>query len=149
MVRRPPEWPQPYPCSKGRYVMSLRIVALLNVLVGLVFAVALLAAPAFLLSTYALSTNDVGLLLARLLGAEFLALNVLCLLALRQLGNPAVRRAVVIGRILSEGTGGVVALLAKVAGMGNEMVWSIPALYLAFALLYAYFLVRLPRDTKA
>jgi hypothetical protein len=129
--------------------MSLRVFATINLIVGLVFGVALLAAPGFLLGTYALPTTDVTLLVARLMGAEFLGLNVLTLLLLGQLEGAPVRRAVVIARGLAEASGAVVALIGKLAGMGNAMLWSVPALYTLFALGYLYFLIRLPRDVKA
>ncbi|HEV2237211.1 MAG TPA: hypothetical protein VGR57_11170, partial [Ktedonobacterales bacterium] len=99
--------------------------------------------------TYGLHTTDVTLLVARLMGAEFLGLNLLTLLLLGQLENAPVRRAVVVARGLDEATGAVVALIGKLAGMGNAMLWSVPALYILFALGYLYFLIRLPRDTKA
>jgi hypothetical protein len=134
---------------EGGNAMSLRVLALANLIVGLVFGVALLAAPAFLLGTYSLPTTEVTLLVARLMGAEFLGLNVVTLLLLPQLGSLPVRRALVVARGLSEGAGAVVALIGKLGSIGNVMLWSVPALYGIFALGYLYFLLRLPRDAKA
>jgi hypothetical protein len=100
--------------------MSLRVLALVNLIVGLLFAVLLLLVPGFLLGTYALPTTDVSLLLARLLGAEFFGYNVINLLLLPHLGSGPVRRAVVIARTLSEGSGAVVALLGKLGGWATR-----------------------------
>jgi hypothetical protein len=129
--------------------MSLRVLALANLIVGLVFGVGLLIAPAFLLGTYNLPTSDVTLLVARLLGAEFIGFNVMTLLVLGQLENPPVGRALVIARAASEGTAAVVAWIGKLAGMGNALLWSVPVIYTLFALGYLYCLIRLSWDSKA
>lgn len=129
--------------------MALRVLALLNLIVGLAFGVGLLIAPGFLLSTYGLPTSDVTLLVARLMGAEFIGLNLMTLLILGQLENPPVARALVIARGLGEGSGAVVAWIGKLAGMGNAMLWSVPALYTLFALGYLYFLIRLSWEARS
>jgi hypothetical protein len=129
--------------------MSLRTLALVNLIVGLAFGVALLAAPGLLLRSYGLLCDDVTALVGRLLGAEFVGLNVLTLLLLGQLGSAPVRRALVIARALAEGGGAIVTLIGKLQGMGNALLWSVPAIYGLFALGYLYFLIRLPRDTRA
>jgi hypothetical protein len=71
------------------------------------------------------------------------------LLLLGQLEHAPVGRALVIARGLSEGTGAVVAWIGKLGGMGNAMLWSVPALYTLFALGYLYFLIRLSWHAKA
>jgi hypothetical protein len=128
--------------------MALRVLALVNLIVGLLFGVALLVAPGFLLGTYGLSTGDVTLLVARLLGAEFLGLNLITLLLLGQLVNAPVARALVIARGLSEGTGAVVAWIGKAQVMGNTLLWSVPVIYTIFALGYLFFLIRLSWDAR-
>lgn len=129
--------------------MSLRVLALVNSIVGLIFGVGLIFAPAYLFGTYGLQTSDVTVLVARLMGAEFLGLNVITLLLLGQLETPPVGRALVYARGLSEGAGALVAWIGKVGGMGNDLLWTVPAIYTVFALGYLYFAIRLSWDAKA
>jgi hypothetical protein len=135
--------------------MSLRVLALANVIVGLAFGVGLVFAPDFLLGSYGLQTSAVTVLVARLMGAEFLGFNTMTLLVLGQLENPPVGRALIFGRLLSEGSAAIVAWIAlvtgmgKVAGQGNTMLWTIPAIYTVFTLGYFYFLVRQSWDSKS
>ena len=135
--------------------MSLRVLALANLIVGLIFGVGLVFAPGFLLGTYGLPTNDVTLLVARLMGAEFLGFNTMTLLVLGQLDNPPVGRALIFGRLIGEGSAALVAWIALVTGMGtvaghgNVTLWSIPAIYTLFTLGYFYFLVRQSWDAKS
>lgn len=122
--------------------MSLKTLLSVNAIVGLVFGLALLFAPGILLATYGLGTDGTTLLIARLLGAEFLGYNVVSLLVRNQVTEPRLGRSFVIARFLSEGLGFVVALLARLAGMGNSTVWTVVGLYALFTLGYLYFLVR-------
>lgn len=125
--------------------MKLNTFLAINAVVGLAFGVALLLAPAALLNFNGVQTDRVGLVLARLFGAEFVGFNIVTWLV-RNYQDGSGRRVVVLGHTISESLGFVVAILAKLGGLGNAMFWGIVAVYLVFALGYAYFQFTRPQS---
>jgi hypothetical protein len=122
--------------------MSLKTLVTVNAVVGLAFGAALLLVPGFVLATYGLATENTTLLFARLLSVGFLGFNTASFLLRNQVDDRRIGRSLVIARCLSEGGGFVVSLLGKLAGLGNNLVWTIVAIYGLFALGYLYFLAR-------
>ena len=94
--------------------------------------------PGSLLTLNGIQTDQAGLAVARLFGAEFIGFNVVTWLARNGQGSSG-RRFVILGHAISESLGFLVALTAKLAGMGNNLFWGIVAIYLVFALGYVYF----------
>jgi len=122
--------------------MSLKALVSFNEVVGMIFGLALLFAPGFLLATYGLGADDATLLIARLLGAEFLGFNTVSLLVREHIDEPAIGRSFVIGRCLSEGSGFAVSLLGALMGVGNGLVWVIVTLYALFTVGFLSVLLR-------
>ena len=118
--------------------MKLNTFLAINAVVGLVLGVVLLLIPRVFLALNGVQTDAVGLALARLFGAEFVGFNIVTWLA-RNSPDPSARRIVVLGHLISESMGFIVALLAKLSGLGNTLFWGIAAVYLIFALGFAYF----------
>jgi hypothetical protein len=120
-------------------MLKLRTLLTVNSLVGIAFGVALLAAPGLLLRLYGLPGDTTALLFARLVGAELLGINVPTWMARTSPGGPAAAFAV-IGHALSETLGFGITLAAALAGFGNQMVWSVVAIYGLFAVGNLYFI---------
>jgi hypothetical protein len=110
---------------------------IIKAVVCLVFGLGMLLAPAWLMGLYDMSLGEGGMVMTRLLGASFLLLTVTLGLA-SQAGPSKARRAISIGVIVGDLIGFVVGLIAAISGVGNGLVWSIPALYLLLALGFAY-----------
>ena len=118
--------------------MRLSTFLTMNAAVGLVFGTVLLAVPGLLLAFNGIHTDETGLAIARLFGAEFIGFNLITWLV-RDGRDSASTRLVVFGHAVSESLGFVVALAAKLAGLGNNFFWGIVVIYLLFAIGYAYF----------
>ncbi len=126
--------------------MKLNTFLAVNAVVGLVFGITLLVIPSYLLTINGVQTDQAGLVLARLLGAEFIGFNIVTWLA-RNIGSSSERRFVVLGHTVSETFGFIVALMAKLSGLGNNMFWGIVAIYFIFALGYAYYQFAKPNNS--
>ena len=134
--------------------MRRKIHLLLTVaaVIGLVFGLGLLVAPAPLLRLYGLTTDTTGLLLARLFGVEFIGYNIVAWLtrAADPLPTDSAPRALVRAHLVSETFGAVVSA-AAVRGLGNPLLWTVTALYamLAAAFLWATLALRRGRTRAA
>ncbi|MFQ5945570.1 MAG: hypothetical protein ACE5NC_04890 [Anaerolineae bacterium] len=117
--------------------MTVKNVLMLNALVALVFGVALAVVPEQLLSIYEVTTDSAGLLLAQLFGAAALGYAFLTWFA-RDSAGPGSEGGLVLALTIGWGVGFIVALLGQLSGVMNTLGWSIPALYLLFALAYGY-----------
>ena len=118
--------------------MKLSTFLTINAVVGFVFGTVLLLIPGFLLAFNGIHTGETGLAIARLFGAEFIGFNIITWLV-RDARDTSSTRLVILGHIVSESLGFVVALAAKLAGLGNNFFWAIVITYLVFAVGYAYF----------
>jgi len=119
--------------------MKLNTLLGINAIVGWTTAAALLLIPDAFLSFSGVHLTGEGLVIARLLGVEFLAFN----LATWPARNPeykAARRLFVIGHATSEMLGFLVLLMAKLGGLGNSLLWGFVAVYLSLGLGFLYFL---------
>ena len=119
---------------------KIRILLSVNALVGLAFGAALLLVPAALLHIYGLTVDGTSVLVARLLGVEFLGLNVLTWIARKTdpyaAGSAA--RAAVRAHLVSESAGALVSAWGAAEGIGNPMVWGVPVFYFAFAAAFLW-----------
>jgi len=118
--------------------MKLNPFLAVNAATGLVLGLVLILVPRPFLAFNGIEADAVGLTIARLFGAEFIGFNIATWMA-RSSSDPSARRIVVLGHFVSESLGFILALLAKLAGLGNALFWGIVAVYLFFALGFAYF----------
>ena len=118
--------------------MKLGNLLTAGAVVTLVFGLSLVLVPGGLLSLYGITVNDAGLLIARLFGAAFLGFTVLNWSA-RKAADSEILRGIVLANLLMDAVGFVVTLLGQLAGLANALGWSFVALYLLFALGFAYF----------
>lgn len=124
--------------------MKLNTFLAVNAIVGLVLGAVLLVIPQMFLTLYDIQADAGGLAIARLFGAELIGFNIATWLA-RTGQDDSARRVVVLGHLFSESLGFIVALIAKLSGLGNTFFWIIVAVYLAFALGFAYFRFAKPK----
>jgi len=111
---------------------KLRLLLTVNSLVGILFGAVLVAAPGLLMRMYDLPGGLGADLFARLLGAELLGLNIgTWFVRERPEGEGAA--FAVLGHCVSETFGFAVSIGAALAHVGNDMVWSVVALFALFA----------------
>jgi hypothetical protein len=118
--------------------VKLRNLLMAGAVVTLIFGLSLVVIPDLLLSLYGITVNDAGILIARLFGAAFLGFTVLNWSA-RRAADSEVLRGIVLANLMMDAVGFVVTLLGQLAGLSNALGWSCVALYLLFALGFAYF----------
>ncbi len=118
--------------------MKLGNLLMAGAVVTLIFGLSLVLIPGTLLSLYGITINGAGIVLARLFGAAFLGFTVLNWSA-RNAADDQVLRGIVLANLLMDAVGFIVTLLGQLAGLANALGWSCVALYLLFALGFAYF----------
>ncbi len=117
--------------------MSLRNLLIVDAVVGFVLGVAFVFATGPLLSVYGITLDTAGTLVAQLFGAVVIGFATLNWLA-RNVTDPETRQAVVYGNLVGYVIGFVVILIGQLGGIANAVGWSTVAIYLLFALGFAY-----------
>lgn len=99
---------------------------------GILFGLAFLAAPAPTMEIYGVSPETSGIVLGRYFGVALVGtgvLNILC----RDVHDPAALRGLLVGNAVAGVCGTAVALWQIGSGLGNVMVWSTVVIYAALA----------------
>ena len=125
--------------------MRLSTLLVVAAAVAAVFGVGFVVASGPLLSTYGITLDKAGTLIAQLFGALLIGLAVLNWYA-RNLTDPEARRAVVFGNLAGDAVGFVVILIGQLAGIANALGWVNVAIYLLLALGFAYVQFMQPRN---
>ena len=112
----------------------MAIVAVVAGLFGLGFVVI----PEQVLSFYGAAPDAGANYMAQLLGASLLGFAVILWLCKDAKDSP-VRQAILLGLIVADGVGFVVALIVQLGGGINALGWSTVLIYLLFALGFGYF----------
>jgi hypothetical protein len=126
--------------------MSFRTLLTITGLLGVVFGLAFLVAPAGTMQVYGTTTDPTGLFMARFFGAA-LVYAALLLLALRNLEGPfvvAVARAACIGELV----GLWVALRLQFSQLVNGLGWSSVAIYGLLAVAFGMIAFRAPAGVR-
>ena len=120
--------------------MTLRNFLTAASIVAFAFGLGFVLIPTQLASLYNVALNPGGAFVGQLLGAAFIGFGVLNWLA-RNVTDPQLTRAVVLGNLVGDAAGFVLALLGQLAGVGgvNQLGWSTVLIYLLFASGFAYF----------
>jgi hypothetical protein len=125
--------------------MSLRNLLVVDAVIGVAFGVAFVVATGPLLSVYGITLDKPGTLVAQLFGAVLIGFAVLNWLA-RNVTEPEMRQAVVIGNLVGYVIGFVLSLIGQLGGIANAVGWSTVAIYLLFTLAFAYVQFLGPRN---
>lgn len=107
-------------------------------ILALIFGLAFLLVPAQFLGLYGLSLDPSFQWIARYLGSAFAGLAVLTWMGRNVPSGPALR-AILMGDFVVSLTGLVVAVLDRLYGEGNSLVWLTVVLYLLLTLGFGYF----------
>ena len=118
--------------------MKLSTLFTINAIIAAVFGISFVLIPATMLSIYGITLSPAGVVLARLLGAEFLSYSALTWLA-RNLGETETQRIIILGCLIGFGIGFIAALMGQLKGVFNLLGWSNVIIYLLFTLGYGYF----------
>jgi len=116
---------------------NLRNVFLVNALVDLIFALALLIGPETVLRLLRLSSDNPVIFMARLFGGSLVGLGLLAWFA-RDFADLKARDGAAISLFLMSVLAFIVTLLATVAGWLRVAGWPIVLIFLAFTLSYGY-----------
>ena len=120
--------------------MKLNLWLTLGAIVFAVFGIALLVAPDWMGTIYALNLNDGGIYLAVLLGAAFVFAATASWFARNSSETEPAVRGIVLASFVGDTLGFVCSLIAMLMGRMNSLGWLNVALYGVFALVFAYFL---------
>lgn len=118
--------------------MKLRNLYLLNSVVSLVFALALLLMTPVMLSLFGMNNNAETRTLCQLLAVE-LVVNGLVTLSARDVTDPQARSAINYANMIAGVLGFVVALNATLTGVFGWFGYVIVGIYAFMALAFAYF----------
>jgi hypothetical protein len=117
--------------------MKLRTYLMIVAVVALLYGLGLLLLPAFMATTYGFGTSASEILLARFFGVGMLTLGLINWLA-KDLTGASVK-PVILGGLIGDAVGVVVALMGTLSGVMSAVGWSAVAIYAVFTLGFAYF----------
>ena len=118
--------------------MTLRNLLLVNGIILLVFALAILLLPGTILDLFGLTAGDSEKLLGQLVGVELLA-NALVSLFAMDVGELKIKHAFTLGFFIADGIGFIVTAGGVLSGTMNALGWIIAGAYLLLALGFGYF----------
>jgi hypothetical protein len=118
----------------------MRFQTLLTIagVLGVVFGLGFLFAPAAVLARYAVTTDAAGLFMAQFFGAALMQLA-LVFIFLRRVEDVAIIKAIALGACAGELLGLWVALRIQLGGQVSAMGWSTVAIYALLSLGFARF----------
>ena len=117
--------------------MQLKTFLTINGIIGIITGVFFLLFPQNALSFSGIATDESAILITRLLGAEFIGLNLLTWL-LRNSDNSGALKNLLVARCVSENGGFIILFSAILSGNDGAGLWMLAASYLAFGLGYIY-----------
>lgn len=116
--------------------MKLSYLMMVNGVVGFIFGSLLLWVPSLAFTLLDVDASGAGKPILQLLGAAVLAYAIATLAGGSDEDRPQIQKLMALTRLISEGIGAFVLLLAVLGGGANAMLWVLLALYLAFTLGY-------------
>jgi hypothetical protein len=127
--------------------MSLATFFVIRAIVALLFGIPLALAPAALVSTYGLTTDAVGVLMARQVGATLIGIGVLCL-ASRRTTELKSLQGITLGLFIGDSAGFITSLVGQLSPGASPLHWVNVLIWLLLALGFAYLrFVKLRKET--
>jgi len=117
--------------------MKLRTFLMIVAVVALLYGLGLLLLPTFMATTYGFGTSASEILLARFFGVAMLTLGLINWLA-KDLTGASIK-PIILGSLIGDAVGAIVALMGTLSGVMNAVGWSAFGIYLVFTLGFAYF----------
>jgi hypothetical protein len=118
--------------------MSFKGLLTVAGVIGVLFGLAFILAPAPVLAQYGVQTDAAGLFVGRLFGAALLELGLVFFLV-RRVEEPSAMRAIALGACIGELAGLWIALRIQLTGLTNAMGWSTVVIYGLLALGFGRF----------
>lgn len=118
--------------------MKLSALMIVNAIVAAVFGIGFVLVPGQVMSLYGPETGAALDLMCQLFGAALIGFAALSWIA-RNAPDSETRRAIVLAFFVGDFVGCVVALLAQLRGVVNELGWSTVVIYLLLAVGFGYF----------
>lgn len=103
-----------------------------------VFGLGLVLVTGPMLSLYGIALDKAGTVVAQLFGAALIGFALINWFA-RNATDGEARGAIVLGNLVGDVAGFMVALIGQLAGVANVLGWSAVAIYLLLSLGFAYF----------
>ena len=128
--------------------MKLSQFLTLKAVLSLGFGVALVLAPASLLSLYGVSLDPAGGYLARLLGVDLIGIGLVCWVAKNAVESELVQ-ALILVLFAADAIGCVVVVWGQLAGVLNALGWVNVAIWLFLTLGLGYFRFVKPSVARA
>jgi len=127
--------------------MSLRILMVINTVIAGVFGFAFVLIPWQVLSFYGVQPNPAINYIGELFGAALLAFAVLTWTA-RNAAESDARQAIVRALFIGDAIGFILALIAQLGAVVNNLGWSTVIIYLFLAVSFGYFYFTKPSTEK-
>ena len=118
--------------------MKLSSFLVLNAVIALVYGIGAVLVPGTVLTMYGMTPNPGMLLIGQFFGVALIGIGLVTWLA-RNVVDSAAQRAIILGLLISDVVGVIVALLGTLSGVMNAVGWSSVVIYLVLTLGYAYF----------
>jgi hypothetical protein len=118
--------------------MNRRRFLVVASILGLIFGLAFLLAPAQLMSFYGMTLDPAGQWIGRFLGAQLVGLAIITWVARNAPAGGALS-AVMIGNLIGSTIARALAILQGISGIGNALTWSTAVIYAFLAAGFAYF----------
>jgi hypothetical protein len=126
--------------------MNLRNLMTISAILCFFFGIGFAITPIQTLSLYGVTTDEIGLILARFFGSAMLGYAILTWFA-RGVDEGPGKRAIVLALFLSSVLAAIVAIWAQLAGYFSAFGWIGVVLFPLFALGYGYFFFVKPHRT--
>jgi hypothetical protein len=118
--------------------MNIKILMIVNAIIAIVFGIAFVAVPAQLLSLYGISADDPTKFIGQLFGAALIGFAILTWTA-RSAADSDARKAIVLALFVADVIGFIIALIAQLENVVNQLGWLTVVIYLILALWWGYF----------
>ncbi len=128
--------------------MNLRILMIINTVIAGVFGIAFVLIPWQVLSLYGVQPNPPINFIGELFGAALLAFAVLTWTA-RNAGESDARKAIIRALFIGDAVGFILALIAQLGAVVNNVGWSTVIIYLFLAAGFGYFHFTKPSAAKS
>lgn len=123
--------------------MKLNALMTVNAVIAGLFGIAFVVVPAKILAIYGITVNAQFALVGQLFGAALLGYALLTWTA-RNAAPSDARGAIVLALFMSDAIAFVIALIAQLRNVVNQVGWSTVAIYLLLALGFGYFQFKEP-----
>jgi hypothetical protein len=128
--------------------MNIKTLMIINAIVAVVFGIAFILVPAQMSSLYGVTADEPQKYIGQLFGAALIGFAILTWSA-RNAADSDARKAIVLALFIGDGIGFIIALIAQLGNVVNEVGWSTVAIYLILALWWGYFQFSKPAPTSA